>query len=85
MTTKFNQEMYACIKAKKNESLSSIGQQKVRVVEKGVVEKGLATPILEEGRATSPAVSIEEVTPCPKKRRMGTKGKRKSELVFGLT
>ena len=34
MTTKFNQEFYAQIKAKKNEPLSSIGQRRLRVVEK---------------------------------------------------
>ena len=32
MTTEFNQEMYAHIKAKKNESLSSLGQRRVRVI-----------------------------------------------------
>ena len=35
MTSKFNQLMYAQIKAKKNEPLSSLGKRVVRVVEKG--------------------------------------------------
>jgi len=50
MTTKFNQELYAKIKAKKNEPLSSISMRRLRVVEKEkekeVVEKGLSTPTL---------------------------------------
>ena len=50
MTTKFYQESYAKIKAKKNEPLSSISLRRLRVVEKEkekeVVEKGLSTPTL---------------------------------------
>ena len=81
MTTKFNQELYAQIKAKKNEPFSSIGQWRLRVVEKEkdkeVMEKGSSTLALEEGCAASPSVSIEEVTPLVKKRKMGGKGKEK--------
>lgn len=77
MMTKFNQELYARIKAKKNEPLSSIGQWRVRVIEKDVVEKGSSTPIPEEGWAASLAISIEEVTLHPKKRQTGDKGKEK--------
>lgn len=47
MTTKFNQELYAKIKTKKNEPLSNIDTQRLRVVkkekEKEVTEKGLST------------------------------------------
>ena len=35
MTTKFNLEMYAGMKAKRNEPLSSLGKKVVRVIEKG--------------------------------------------------
>ena len=53
MTTKFNQEFYTRIKAKKNEPLSNIGQRRLRVVEKEkeneVTENGLSTPALDEG------------------------------------
>ena len=53
MTTKFNWEFYARIKAKKNEPLSSIGQRRLRVVEKGkekeVTEKGFIHPCLGRG------------------------------------
>ena len=54
MTTKFNQELYTRIKAKKNKPLSSISQWRLRVVEKEkdkeVAEKGSSTPALDEGR-----------------------------------
>ena len=77
--TKFNQELCARIKVKKNKPLSSIGQQRVRVVKKEVAKKGSSTSIPEEGRGTSPAVSIEEVTPHSKKHRNRDKGKEKVE------
>ena len=69
------------MKAKKNEPFSSIGQQRLRVVEnekdKEAAEKGSSTPILDEGHAASPGVSIEEVVPLAKKRKMGSKRKEK--------
>ena len=74
--------MYAKIKAKKNEPLSSIGQKTLRITdkekerEKEVVERGSSTPTLDEGRTASLAVSLEEV-PAPKKRKTGYKGKEK--------
>ena len=81
MPTKFNQELYAKIKAKKNEPLSSIGLRRLRVVEKEkekeVMEKGSSTPTLDEGRAAFPSVSIEEMVPRGKKRKTGDKGKEK--------
>ena len=81
MTTKFNQEFYAWIKAEKNESLSSIGQRKLRVVEKEkekeVAEKGSSTPALDEGWVASPTLSIKEITPRHKKRKTSEKGKEK--------
>ena len=81
MTTKFNQEMYARIKGKKNKPLSSIGQRRLRVTdkekEKETVERGSSTPTLDEGRAASPGVSIEEVVLPLRRRKMGNKGKEK--------
>lgn len=83
MTTKFDQELYAKIKAKKNEPFSSIGTRRLRVVEKEkekeVTEKISSTPTLDEGRATSPSVSIEEVIPHTKKHKTRDKGKEKVE------
>ena len=37
----------------------------------------MSTPALDEGRATSPAFSIEEITPRAKKRKTRDKGKEK--------
>ena len=34
MTSKFNKDMYAKIKVKKNEPLSSIGQKTLRIIDK---------------------------------------------------
>ena len=70
MTTKFNKNMYAKIKGKKNEPLSNIGQRKLRIVDKGkekekeTAERGSSTPTLDEGQTTSLAISIGEV-PAP--------------------
>lgn len=83
MTTKFNQELYAKIKAIKNEPLSNIGMRGLRFVEKEkekekeVTEKGSSTPALDEGRTASPSVYIEEVIPRAKKCKTGDKGKEK--------
>ena len=62
MMTKFNQELYARIKAKKNEPLT---------------EKISSTPAPDEGRAASPGVSLKEITPHVKKRKTKDKGKEK--------
>ena len=72
MTTKFNQELYARIKAKKNEPFFNIDQRRVRVVEKKkekeVTDKGSSTLALEEGQVASLTISIEEIIPPSKKR-----------------
>ena len=79
MTTKFNQEFYAQIKAKKNEPLSSIGQYRLRLTdkekEKDTTKKGSSAPALDEGQVASETLSVEEVSPRHKKHK--TKGKEK--------
>jgi len=85
MTTKFNKEMYAKIKGKKNEPLSNIGQSRLRIVdkekekEKETVEKGSSTPALDldEGQVVSPGVLVEEVIRLSKKQKTGDRGKEK--------
>ena len=80
---KFNKDMYVKIKEKKNEPLSSIGQRRLKIVDKGKekekesTERGSSTPTLDEGQATSPAISLEEVVPLVKKRKTRDKGKEK--------
>lgn len=86
MTSKFNKDMYAKIKGKKNEPLSSIGQKTLRFTdrekekekekEKETTERGSSTPTLDEAGAASPAISLEEV-PAPKRQKTGKKGKEK--------
>ena len=53
------------MKAKKNEPFSSIGQRRLKVVEKDneqeLKEKGSSTPTLDEGRPASPGISVKEV------------------------
>ena len=81
MTEKFNQELYARMKAKKNEPLSRIGQRRLRVVEKDkeqeLMEKGSSTPTLDEGRLASLGISIKEVVLPTKKWKTGGKEKEK--------
>ena len=76
MMTKFNQEMYAKMKAKKNKPFSSLGKKVVRDVEKGT----LITPTIfdpEATRTASPTTSLEELTPRLKRQRTLAKGKEK--------
>ena len=93
MTTKFNKDMYAKMRSKKDEPLSSIGKKGVRVTGKGLP----ATPIVsvipiisgaETVRTTSPAVLVEEIpTPSSKRQRISGKEKEKadshSSIVWG--
>ena len=76
MTTKFNQEMYAKIKARRNEPLSSLGKKVVRVVEKGTPITPI-TSIPKTTGVTSPPTSVEEITPHPNRQRTMDKGKEK--------
>ena len=59
MMNKFNQEMYAKIKAKKNDPLSSLGKKMVRVIEKGTSITP-ATSVPETTRIAFPMTSLED-------------------------
>ena len=74
--TKFNQKMYAKMRARKNEPLLSLGKKVVWVVENGTPIT-LVTFVLEAMKAISPATSVEEITPRPKRQRIVDKGKEK--------
>ena len=76
MTTKFNQEMYAKLRARKNEPLSSIDQKPLRVT-KEVVETTTSTPIASNPKTYPPSISFKEITPRPKRTRDNDKGKSK--------
>ena len=72
MMTKFNKDMYAKMRSKKDEPLSNIGKKAMRVTKKGpsVTPLGSVTPIVfvtETTRTASPATSVEEIpTPSSK-------------------
>ena len=66
MTTKFNQGMYAKMRAKKNEPLSNLGKRVVHVIEKETPIT-LVASVPTATRATSPATLVEEITPRLKK------------------
>ena len=77
MTTKFNQDMYAKMRAKKYEPLSALGKRVVRVMDQGSPTV-LATTIPRPTRVAFPTTSVEEITPRTKKARVADKGKEKA-------
>ena len=85
MTTKFNKDMYAKMRSKKDEPLSSIGKKGVRVTGKGpyITIVASAIPIVssvETARMVSPTTSVEEIpTPSSKRSRLTIKEKEKAD------
>ena len=83
--TKFNKDMYAKMRTKKDEPLSSLRKKTVRVTGKGpsVTPTTSITPIVsdtETVRTTFPATSVEEIpTPASKRSRVTDKGKEKAD------
>ena len=66
MTTKFNKDMYAKMRVKKDEPLSNIGKKTVRIMGRGspAIPDASITPITsgaETTRMASPSTSIEEL------------------------
>ncbi|XP_065637761.1 uncharacterized protein LOC136070978 [Quercus suber] len=86
MTSKFNKDMYAKMRAKKDEPLSNIGKKTVCVVGKGLSATLLAsiTPLVsgtEVTRTASPSTSVEELpTPVSKRPRLSGKEKEKEDV-----
>ena len=83
ITTKFNKDMHAKMRSKKDEPLSSIGKKRVRVTGKGpsVTPVTSATPIVstvETVRTASPATSKEEI-PTPSLKRLRTSGREREK------
>ena len=84
MTTKFNKDMYAKMRSKKDEPLSSIGKKGVCVMGKGLLVTPVTsvTPIVftvETVRTASPATSMEEI-PTPSSKRLRTSGREKEKV-----
>ena len=69
MMKKFNQSMYARMRAKKNEPLSNLGAKNVKVMDKGasITPTTLVTLGIETARMASPATSVEEILPQRKR------------------
>ena len=83
MTTKFNKDMYAKMRSKKDEPLSSIGKKGVRVTGKGpsVTPVTFNTPIVsvvEMVRTASPATTVEEI-PTPSSKRLHVSGREREK------
>ena len=72
MTTKFNQSMYARMRAKN-----------VRVTEKGspITTATLSTPDTKVVRTASLDTSIKEINPRSKRQRTGDKQKKKADSL----
>ena len=84
MTTKFNKDMYAKMRSKKDEPLSSTGKKGVRVTGKGpsVIPVTSATPIVsavETVRTASLATLVEEI-PTPSSKRLRVSGREREKI-----
>ena len=83
MMTKFNKDMYAKMRSKKEKPLSNIGKKAVRVTGKGpsVTLTASVTPIIsvtKTMRTTSPTTLVEELPTLVSKRpRLSKKEKEK--------
>ena len=79
MTTKFNKDMYARMRNKKDEPLSAIGTKSVRITNRGVLILATlpSSPTSMPAGTTSPTPSVEDLTPRNKRLRVGDKQKIK--------
>ena len=83
MTTKFDKDMYAKIRTKKDEPLSNIGKKMVHIMRRGspAIAATSITPVAsgaETMRMASPSTSIEELpTPASKRPHLSSKEKEK--------
>ena len=73
MITKFNKDMYAKMRSKKDEPLSNIGTKGVRVTGKGpsvipVTSATLIVSAVEMVRTASPSILVEEISTLSSKR-----------------
>ena len=79
MTTKFNKDMYARMRNKKDEPLSALGTKSVRIMDRGtpILAALPSSPTSVPTGVVSPTPSVEELTPCNKRLRVGEKQKEK--------
>ena len=79
MTIKFNKDMYARMRGKKDEPLSALGTKSVRSTDRGVLILVAlpSSPTSAPTRGASPTPSMEEVPSRNKRLRVGEKQKKK--------
>ena len=79
MTTKFNKDMYARMRNKKDEPLSALGTKSVRITDRGasILAALPSSPPSIPAGVTSPTPSVEELTPRNKRLKVGEKQKEK--------
>ena len=79
MMTKFNKDMYARIRSKKDEPLFAPGTKFVRITDRGVsILAALpSSPTSAPTRVASPTPLVEELPPRNKRLRVGEKQKEK--------
>ena len=79
MTKKFNKNMYAQMRSKKDKPLSTLGTKSVRITERGapILTMFRSTPTLVTVGTASPTPSVEELTPRHKRPRTRDKQKEK--------
>ena len=79
MMTKFNKDMYAQMRNKKGEPLSTIGTKSARITDRGapILAALLSSPAPVTAGTASPTPSIKELTPRNKRLRVRDKQKEK--------
>ena len=79
MTTKFNKDMYARMRGKKDEPLSALGTKSVRIMDRGapILMAFPSSPTSVPAGVVLPTPSVEELTPLNKRLRVGEKQKEK--------
>ena len=79
MMTKFNKDMYARMRSKKDEPLSALGTKSVCITDRGVLILAVLpfSPTSALARVASPTLLVEELPPRNKRLRVGEKQKEK--------
>ena len=79
MKTKFNKDMYARMRNKKDEPLSALRAKSICITERGspIIAALLSTPTPVTVGTASPTLSVKKLTPRHKKPRTGDKQKEK--------
>ena len=79
MTTKFNKDMYARMRSKKDEPLSAIGTKSIRITDRGapILATLPSSPTSVPTGVASLTPSVEKLPPRNKRLRVGEKQKEK--------